>query len=187
MANGADRPPRRRRGRLRRRVVLAAAVVVVLVVAATARLFVWPPTDHPVRADAVVALGGDPGQRRAAQAVALARAGYAPVAVVSLGGAVPAPCPRPVPRVRIVCFRPRPLDTRGEARYVAQLAARHHWHRLILVPERSQSTRARLIFERCTSAHLVVVPVADPLSHLPYDVLYEWGALFKALVLYRSC
>ena len=161
--------------------------MVLLFVVATARLFVWPPSDRPSRVDAVVALGGDPGQRRAKQAVALARAGYAPVAVISLGGVVPAPCPGPVPGVRVICFRAHPLDTRGEARAVAALARAHHWRRLIVVSERSQTTRARLIFERCTPARLVMVPVADPLSHLPYDVLYEWGALLKALVLYRSC
>jgi len=161
--------------------------VVVLFAAATARLFVWPPTDRPARVDAVVALGGDPGQRRAARALTLARDGYAPVAVVSLGGHPPARCPRPVPGVTLVCFRADPLDTRGEAEYVAALAARRHWHTLIVVSERSQATRARLLFRRCTTARLLMVPVADPLWHLPYDVAYEWAALVKALVLDRSC
>jgi hypothetical protein len=32
-----------------------------------------------------------------------------------------------------------------------------------------------------------MVPVSDPLSHLPYDVVYEWGALAKALIVQRSC
>jgi hypothetical protein len=32
-----------------------------------------------------------------------------------------------------------------------------------------------------------MVPVSDPVSHLPYDVAYEWGALVKAIVLERSC
>ena len=32
-----------------------------------------------------------------------------------------------------------------------------------------------------------MVPVDDPVSHLPYDVAYEWAALFKALVVQRSC
>jgi len=182
------RGPRHARGRRwPRRLLVGAAVVVVLVAAATARLFVWPPTDRPAPVDAVVALGGDPGQRRAAAAIALARGGYAPVAVISLGGHPAVPCPHPVPGVRLVCFRAHPLDTRGEAEYVAALAARRHWTRLIIVPERSQATRARLVFTRCTSAHLVVAPVNDPLSALPYDVAYEWAALAKALVLRRSC
>ena len=115
----------------RRRVVLTLLGLVagglVLLVVGTARLFVWPPTDQPTRADAVVALGGDPGQLRAKQALHLARLGYAPVAVISLGGQSAVACPRPVAGVRLICFRADPLDTAGEAEYVAHLAARRHW------------------------------------------------------------
>lgn len=165
----------------------AVIALVVLLVAATARLFVWPPTDQPVHSDAVVALGGDPGELRAKQAIALAQSGYAHVAVVSLGGRQPVPCPTAGAPVMVICFRANPLDTRGEAEHVAALAARMHWSRLIIVPERSQSTRARLLFKRCTGIRLVVVPLADPTSHLPYDLAYEWAALGKALVFRRSC
>lgn len=169
-----------------RRIVPAAVVVVAVFLAATTRLFVWPPTDAPTRVDAIVSLGGDPGQRRAHAAVALAAKGYASVVVVSLGG-YRVPCPRAPYQVRVLCFRPDPVDTRGEAEYAASVARRHHWTSLMVVPERSQSTRARLLFRRCTSARLVVVPVQDRLLHLPWDVVYEWGALAKALVLKRSC
>ncbi len=56
-----------------------------------------------------------------------------------------------------------------------------------MVPERSQATRARLLFERCTDVRILMVPVTDPTGHLLYDIAYEWGALTKALVLVRSC
>ncbi len=79
-----------------------------------------------------------------------------------------------------------PSDTRGEAEYGGALAARRHWRRLIVVPERSQATRARMLFERCTSARLIVVPVADPPSSLFVAIPYEWGALVKALIV-RGC
>jgi DUF218 domain len=175
----------------RRRVVLTLLGLVagglVLLVVGTARLFVWPPTDQPTRADAVVALGGDPGQLRAKQALHLAGLGYAPVAVISLGGQNAVACPRPMAGVRLICFRADPLDTAGEAEYVAHLAARRHWHRIIVVSERSQATRARMLFKRCTPVELEMVPVADPRVRLPYDVVYEWGALLKALTLKRSC
>jgi uncharacterized SAM-binding protein YcdF (DUF218 family) len=169
------------------RLGLVLGVVVVLFLVATARLFLWPPTDQPVRADAVVALGGDPGQLRAKKAIVLAKAGYAPVAVISLGGDPPVPCPHPAAGVDIICFRADPLDTRGEAEFVSRLIADRHWDRIIVVSERSQATRARMLFKRCTSAQLVMVPVTDPPSHLLYDIAYEWAALTKALVLDRSC
>ncbi len=170
-----------------RRVALVVGVGAVVFVAASARLFVWPPTDRPVRADVVVALGGDPGQLRAQRAIALVRAGYAPEALISLGGTVEAPCPDAGPTVRIVCFRADPLDTRGEAEYVGREAERHHWKTLIIVPGRTQATRARMLFERCTDARLVIVPQSESVSRLPLSVLYEWGALAKALVLQRHC
>jgi hypothetical protein len=169
------------------RIVTVAVLVVALFLAATARLFVWPPVDAPTRVDAVVALGGDPGQRRAHTAIGLANGGYAPVAVISRGGIQEAPCPPPIGRIEIVCFRANPLNTRGEAEYVGRLAARRHWREIIVVPERSQSTRARMLFKRCTGVTLRVVPVNDRGSHLFFDVAYEWGALLKALILVRSC
>lgn len=167
--------------------VLAAVVLGVLFVAATLRLFVWPPTDQPAKVDAVLALGGDPGQHRAKQAVALAEAGYAPVVVVSLGGYPPAPCPTAGRGVEVVCFRADPLDTRGEVEYATRLAARRHWTSMMMVPERSQATRARMLFRRCSDLHLVVVPVADGGFSQLYDIAYEWAALAKALVVHRSC
>jgi len=168
------------------RALAVGVFVLVLLFAATARLFLWPPTDAPAKVDAIVALGGDPGQRRAHVAIKLAEAGFAPVAVISLGG-YRVPCPAAPRRVRVICFHPNPVDTRGEAEYAGRLAARNRWTRLIVVAERSQATRARLLFKRCTAAHLLIVPVEDRLSHLPLDVVYEWGALFKALVLKTSC
>jgi len=161
-------------------------VALVVFLALTARLIVFPPTDAPARVDAVVALGGDPGQRNAHQAIALAEAGYAPVAVISLGGIPPAPCPRAT-GIRLVCFRPNPLNTRGEAEHVATLAARRRWERLIVVSEKTQTTRARVLFERCTKATLLWVPVSDSTSRLAYDIAYEWGALVKAFVIKPSC
>ena len=168
-------------------VLFTLILVVVFVVVATPRLFIWPPTDQPVRSDATVALGGDEGQLREKKAIQLARAGFAPVAVISLGGVKAVSCPPPVRGIKIICFRADPLDTRGEAEYVARLAAKRHWKRIIVVSERTQATRARLLFGRCTPAQLVMDPVQDPRSRLFFDVAYEWAALFKAVVLVRSC
>ena len=172
---------------MRGRIVAVVVIVLVVLSMATARLFVWSPIDPPARVDAVVALGGDPGQRRAHEAIALVKSGFAPVAVVSLGGKRPVSCPHPGTSVRVICFRANPLNTRGEAQYVAALARRRHWTQLIVVSERTQATRARLLFKRCTTAALHMVPVSDPWSHLAYDVAYEWGALAKALILQRAC
>jgi uncharacterized SAM-binding protein YcdF (DUF218 family) len=167
-------------------VLLAVATAAAILIAASGRLFVWPPSDAPGRTDAVVALGGDPGQRRAAAALQLAVAWHVPIAVISLGGG-PARCPQAPKGVQVICFRPNPVNTRGEAEYASRLAESRHWHRIMVVPQRTQTTRARMLFERCTDIQLQMVPVSDRTSHLPVDVLYEWGALLKALVWQRAC
>lgn len=164
---------------------LVAVALVVLVLAASARLFVWPPTDRPARVDAVVALAGAPSQPRARYAMTLAREGYSHTVVISRG-AGQIPCPTD-PHLDVVCFFPHPVDTRGEAEFVGRLAARRHWRRILVVPVRTQSTRARMLVERCTTARVLISPVPEPTAQLPYAVAYEWGALFKALVLKRGC
>jgi uncharacterized SAM-binding protein YcdF (DUF218 family) len=178
------------RGRFRR--VLVPLVLVLLVIgvvflAATARLFVWPPTDAPARVDAILALGGDPGQLRAKQAVSLAEAGYARVVLVSLGNYPPAPCPTARAGIDVICFRADPLDTRGEVEFATRQAARHHWTSMLMVPERSQATRARMLFRRCSDTRLVVVPVTAHGMALVTNIAYEWAALAKALIVHTSC
>jgi uncharacterized SAM-binding protein YcdF (DUF218 family) len=167
--------------------VVVVFVVGVLFMAATARLFVWPPGDAPARVDAIVALGGDPGQLRAKKAVALAEAGYAPVVLVSRGGYPPAPCPKASHGVRVVCFRADPLNTRGEMEFAAREAKRNHWTSLIIVPQRDQATRARLLFRRCSDVRLLVDPVAAHGFTLLRDLAYEWAALGKAFVVQTHC
>lgn len=115
---------------------MLAIVVVVLVVllATSARLFIWSPTDPPAHVDAIVVLGGDPGQPNAYKAIRLALAGYAPVVVISVGGVPEVPCLRAPRRIKVICFRADTLDTRGEAEYSSKLAAHNHWHRLMVIP-----------------------------------------------------
>ena len=167
--------------------VLIALVLGVLFVAATARLFVWPPTDSPTKVDAIVALGGDPAQLRAKQAVALAEAGYAREVVISLGGYPPDPCLKAKAGIHVTCFRADPLSTRGEVEYIARLVRVKHWTSLLMVPEMDQATRARMLFRRCSSVHLVVVPVSAHGFNLFYDLAYEWASLAKAFVVHTSC
>lgn len=172
--------------RRRRKVLALIGLLLVLFVFATARLFLWPPSNTPTAANAVVSLSG-PWQHQANAALSLAHQGYSKIVVVSLGNNNRDLCPPAPPLIQVICFRPNPVDTRGEAEFVARLAARRHWRKIIVVPERSQTTRARLLFERCTGISMEFVPVQDPSSRVPYDLLYQWAALVKALVLKPSC
>jgi uncharacterized SAM-binding protein YcdF (DUF218 family) len=172
----------------RRRIVLRLALLIGLVVlvmaAITARYFVWPSLPTPTQADAIVILGG-PGDRFNTGA-RLARQGLAPVVVASSdrnsGG-----CPGTLTEVPVMCFTPDPYSTRGEARYVADLAREKGWHHLILVTSVGQATRAELRLERCFDGDIDVVAVRPVGLRVVRDAIYEWGATFKALLLERGC
>ena len=168
-----------------KRIILFVLLAVIVFLVSTARLFVWPPSDTPSRVNAIVALGGDPGQQRMKYAVQLGEAGYSSIVVISLGGDPKVRCPQAPRGIEVICFRPNPVNTRGEAEFVAKLAAQRHWHRIIVIPDRTQTTRARLLFKRCTRISLEMVPVQE--SQLFAGVAYEWGALIKAMIFNRSC
>ncbi|RIQ25266.1 YdcF family protein [Jiangella rhizosphaerae] len=158
--------------------LLAAAV------AAELRLFVFPPADEPVRADAVVVLGG-PGDRMGL-GWDLAREGLAPAVVVFV------PDPRlcePLAAVpEEICLTPEPPTTRGEARMVAELASERGWDHLVVVTAASQAVRARIRLERCFDGRLELVTVReDGLAQQLYRVFYENGAMIKALAFERDC
>jgi uncharacterized SAM-binding protein YcdF (DUF218 family) len=170
-----------------RRAGAVVAVLVLLWVGISAKLFIWPARD-PVagaHADAVVVLNFSGPRWQVAEALARERA--APVMLVSVAS-VEWNCPRvSFPGVRLQCFRPNPFSTMGEARYAAQQARQHDWHSLILVTSLPQATRARVRVERCFSGSVQVVVARPPLPTFAYDVVYEWGALAKALIWQRSC
>ncbi len=181
-AVGPSTGRRRRAARL-----LGARVVVVAVLGAvTGRLFIWPASGMPARVSAIVMLNG-PGDPLSV-ALRLAHQRRAEYLVISQG--TPAShfaCPRPVPRVRLICFHPSLATTQGEAQYAGRLARKYRWRSITLVTITPQATRARLRLERCFSGHVYVATAAIPPGAWPYEIAYEWGATIKALALQRSC
>ena len=117
----------------------------------TARYVVWPETDPPARADAVVVLAG--GDERLPAALGLMDRRVAPVLVVSRGH--PDVCGSEA-RYEVVCFRPEPDRTQGEARAAAHLADERRWRSLVVVTSRYHATRARMLFRRCFGGDLRV-------------------------------
>jgi uncharacterized SAM-binding protein YcdF (DUF218 family) len=170
----------------KRRLFLAGAALALLPLALlTARFVVWPETDRPIRTDAVVVLAG--GEERLPAALELMERRLAPVFVVSRG-------PRDLcareARYEIVCFRPEPDRTQGEARATSRLAAERGWRSLVVVTSRYHAVRARMLFRRCFGGALRVVGV-EPNSPrgLPSlrNVVWEWGGFAHAFVLERGC
>jgi hypothetical protein len=173
--------------RHRWRIVATILLVLALAFAAlTARLFVWPTQGMPARVSAIVMLAG-PGDRLPV-ALRLARDHRAPVLVISQGWeGYGAPCPAPVPGVKLICFDANPGNTRGEAEEIGRLAKRYHWNSVVLVATSPQDTRARILVGRCFAGSVYVVTAPLPGSSWPYQIAYGWGALVKALTVEQAC
>jgi hypothetical protein len=173
--------------RHRRLVRTGGALVLALWGSLTAVLFVWPSLDpiKGARADAILVMGG-PGPRLQV-GLQLAKEHAAPVMLVSVANVRWNCRDLEIPGVRVECFRPDPFSTQGEARYAASQARLHGWRSLIVVSSVPQSTRARLRVQRCFHGTVKVVAARPSLASWVYGVIYEWGALTKALVWQRSC
>jgi len=166
---------------------LIICVAFIVFVALTARLFVWPQTDVPRRAGAIVVLGSDAvnEMRRVEEGKKLFRAGDAPVLAIS---AASRPCPVNVTIPRVFCFNADPDSTQGEARFIEATARVRHWRSVIVVAGRPQTTRARLRIERCYAGTIEMVGVDPPSpEQWVYQIAYEWGATIKALTIQRGC
>jgi uncharacterized SAM-binding protein YcdF (DUF218 family) len=170
---------RRKRRALKSSLVVSVVVIVVFLLL-SAVLFVWPRTDTPRKSDAIVVLGG--ADARVTKGLKLAMDGYAPTLLISTP--FPSACRYRIPGVSVICFAPSPETTQGEALYVAKLAAERHWHQIIVVSGTAQTLRARLRLDRCFSGTALFDPAGSSTFH---DLVYEWGALAKALTIQRGC
>ena len=181
----------------RRRCLTAVeALVVVLVVllvdvgVSGQLVFANARVDELQRSDAIVVLGGEHDGRED-YALSLARAGWAPTVVVSdsydAGDPVMARVCRPVPDVDVMCVRPDPLTTRGEAMLMRRLAQERDWKRVIVVSWRHHLPRARLVFRQCFANErgatvMVAVPRRYHYSVAGWELVfaYQWAGLAKA-------
>jgi hypothetical protein len=89
--------------------------------------------------------------------------------------------------VKVICFKPNPANTRGEAEFVGRLARKYRWQSVALVTITPQDSRARLRVARCFAGPVYVMTAPLHKSAWPYQIAYEWGALAKALIIQRSC
>ncbi|WP_264068169.1 YdcF family protein [Mycolicibacterium komossense] len=181
-------------GRLRRAALAAAAVILpALLVFYTAGYFLFtrPHGDLLGKADAIVVLGGDK-DGRIDYGLDLARQGYADTVVISNSYDAGDPtiaraCASGTATITVICFRPSPFTTRGEAMFVERAAAQQQWKHVIVVSWNFHLIRARYIFHQCFDGTVTMRPA----PHVyPYDLVqwtyiyaYQFGGLVKAVVL----
>jgi uncharacterized SAM-binding protein YcdF (DUF218 family) len=169
--------------------LLALAVVLWLVLCAF--LFVWPREDEPRRADAVVVLSG--GRKfRLEKGLELVRARVADTLVISDGRAEGWPeanelCAEGADGFRVLCFKPDPYSTQGEAEAVARLGRERGWRSVAVVTSTFHVYRARLLFERCFKGEVDAVGARYKLRYLPLALFWETGKLTHALTVDRDC
>jgi uncharacterized SAM-binding protein YcdF (DUF218 family) len=180
-----------RRG-LPRLPLLALGAVVVAVAALSFPLFVFPRTEPPGRADAVVVFA-DGRARRIGTGARLVSEGVAPVLVVSDGGRADSrealACRRGV-GVPAVCVTPEEGTTDGEVRAFAGLAAERGWRSLVLVTSGHHLRRATLLMDQCYRGRTFTARAAE--NPLAVDeavprILHEWAGLAAAVTVQRAC
>jgi uncharacterized SAM-binding protein YcdF (DUF218 family) len=156
----------------------------------TARVFVWPPSDDVARADAVVVLSGDHGERLP-RALELLRSGVTSTLVQV--GEPDSPTARDLclehPAFEVVCLKPSPDSTRQEARAVGELARFRGWRTLIVVTSTQHVSRAGLLFRRCVDGRVATVHANPPFGRrlLADQIGREALKLGYALILDRGC
>ena len=152
--------------------------------------FLFPPDDTPKRADAIVVLSGDHGERLA-KALRLMQQGVAPTLV--LDGApdfqyVVDLC-RGEQAFEVVCLRPDPDSTRHEARAATRLASDRGWRRMVVVTTSHHVVRAGMLFRRCFGGEVGTTGAAPPYGWRmsARAVVHEWLGVGAALTVRRGC
>jgi uncharacterized SAM-binding protein YcdF (DUF218 family) len=173
---------------IRRLILLGLALVVLVPVIATARLFVWPTTNTPLVADAVVTFRGGRGERLDT-AVGLMQAGVAKHLVIP-GGMEPSwPQANRLCRGRasfdVDCPNPDVGTTRGEARAIAAIAAREGWDHVVVVTSTYHVTRARVLLSRCFGGKVDAVGLT--ITRFVSRVTHEWAGMAEAMLVNNGC
>jgi uncharacterized SAM-binding protein YcdF (DUF218 family) len=183
----------------RRFLVAAEAVVVVVVIcllgmgASGYMLFTNAKADEVQHADAIIVLGGDHDGRED-YGLSLARDHWAKTVVISNpywpDDTVMQRVCRDTGDIEVICRRPSPLTTRGEADMMRLLARKRGWTKIIVISWRYHLPRARLIFRQCFSDQpqstvMLAVPRRYRYSPLEWEFVYayQFGGLAKAITL----
>ena len=149
----------------------------VALAAASIFLFILYDDDEVATADAVVVLAGS--KFRLPVGLALVERGVAPVLVISDGLDPRSPATSRLCRERteVLCPKPEPYSTRGEARLVAALARDRGWDSIVVVSSRFHLFRARILFERCYDGRLAFVGAPVQRWRWPVAIAAEWAKL----------
>lgn len=195
-ARCAEQPPcfARDRATLAGMTRLATVLALAVLVFGMGRLFLRPPTDEvPADVDAVLVLGGGIADERILRGLEVLAATEDAALVLSVPfDEAYLDCRDEVlvdraRTVELVCLRPDPATTTGEANVLSRLAAERGWERVAVVTSTSHITRSRIIFERCQVEVAMAearVPLTQP--RLYWRAMTEIPSLVAALIFDRA-
>ena len=177
--------------------VATAATAIAVLNGAVGYVVFSHAADDPVSpVDAVVVLGGEHDGRES-YGVDLARQGIARTVVLS--NPYPATdrvmkrmCLHHDDSVEVLCVKPEPSTTHGEALMTRRLVRERHWTKILVVSWQYHLPRTRLIFRQCLTALGVSVSAKAvprqyvlPVWYWQYVYLYQFGGMAKALTVDR--
>lgn len=178
-----------RRGHRRWRAVLAGLAVLLLSGCATvaATFVARPRVDAVQTVDALYVIG--PAEGGIADARRLMAEGKARTLVVTMtmdtrtGKVYPKDMCDPA-AWEVVCVKPDPYTTRGEAAALARLATERGWSRVAVMTDTSHIARTRLWMDRCVPVPVSVWASSERRTPLSWAgaVVYQSGAWVKAQI-----
>jgi uncharacterized SAM-binding protein YcdF (DUF218 family) len=168
---------------LRRR--LGIVVLILSCAAVGITIAMWPRDDVPDQPDAIVVLGGA-GTERVQLGIEL-RDRYDAVLVLSssawgYGYNVGLRCD-----VDVICVRPYPETTGGEAATIAALAESYGWDHVTVATTRFHTARARVLFRQCLGDRVSVVGARPIEMRGPPTYVREALGTLAALTVRRAC
>lgn len=179
-----------------RRWGIAALAAAVLVTLAGIPLYVLPATDEPGPVDVIYVIG-PPTDARIDVAMDMMAQGHAQALMVSLDPAESGEYPQAasacaqdgdtrLPQdATVLCARPDPFTTRGEARELEAQMAEHGWDSAAVITFTPHVSRARMIMDRCATGDVSMVDSGESLDpwYWAYHYAYQSAGYAKAFIL----
>ncbi|MFW2512343.1 hypothetical protein ACNI3K_01030 [Demequina sp. SO4-13] len=89
------------------------------------------------------------------------------------------------PGIPVLCSKPDPFTTRGEARWLEDEMVEHGWDSAAVITLTPHISRARMIMERCDTGDIAMVDVGESLApwYWAYMYAYQTAGFTKAAIL----
>jgi hypothetical protein len=155
--------------------------------------YMFPATDQPAKVDVVYVIG-PPTDARVELAEDMLEQGLAGAMMVSITDSTPGDYPKANAACTgertypVYCSMPDPFTTRGEARWLKDLAQEHDWDSAAVITFTPHISRARVIMERCFGGELLMLDSGERLAphSWAYQYLYQTVGFAKVAAM-QSC